>query len=186
MKLNFTKPVLLSVLSLTLGACASYPKSVAVDTPDNLPTLSQLQQNPEAYVGSQVVLGGRIVAVTNFADGSTVELLQLPLYTSGRPKNDVRSTSGRIRVHFEQLLDPEVYAKGQLLTVRGIILGKEDSTIGEHPYSFVSIDGNGIYLWPERDDPEVIYIMGVQNGLFPYYREPRYVPVRSTKPTTAE
>jgi outer membrane lipoprotein len=185
MNLNVTKPVLLSVLTLALAACASYPKSVAVDTPDNLPTLSQLQHNPEAYLGSQVVLGGRIVAITNYADGSSVELLQLPLYSSGRPKEDVRATSGRIRVHFDQLLDPEVYAKGQLLTVRGIILGKEDSTIGEHPYSFISINGNGLYLWPERDDPEVIYVMGSHNSLFPYYREPFYAPV-PPRPSTAE
>ena len=85
----------LSGLFLLLTGCASLPDDVAVEQPDNLPAYSDVKTDPGQYQGREAVFGGNIVRVINQADVTTVEVLQLPLYSSGRPQPDTSRSLGR-------------------------------------------------------------------------------------------
>ena len=164
----FPRILALSGLILLLSACASLPDDVAVEQPDALPEFSAVLSDPERYTGLEVVFGGNIVDVTNHADSTTIEMLQLPLYSSGRPRDEVSRSGGRFRVTFDTFLDPEIFTKGRQLTIRGNLMGTEDGKIGSHPYSFPSVSGTGLYLWREQlDKVEVHYVMGI-NSFAPY------------------
>lgn len=170
------KPTILLIpallLSALLGGCASLPDEVAVDDPGQLPAFADLQANPDQYKGQPVVLGGMVVSVTNSSDSSTLEVLQLPLYSSGRPKTGSDQTGGRFRAVFSGFLDPEVYANGRMVTVRGQVSGSEEDKIGDHPYTYLILQGDGHYLWREQpDEVQVRYYMGIQS----YYPYPVYV-----------
>ncbi|MAD45878.1 MAG: hypothetical protein CMI02_06965 [Oceanospirillaceae bacterium] len=166
----------LSGLFLLLTGCASLPDDVAVEQPDNLPAYSDVKTDPGQYQGREAVFGGNIVRVINQADVTTVEVLQLPLYSSGRPQPDTSRSLGRFRVTFDTFLDPEIFTKGRQLTVRGVISGVTRATIGEHPYDFPQIEGNGLYLWDELNDTvEIRYIRGI-HGYYPYYSDPFATP----------
>ncbi|WP_430462802.1 Slp family lipoprotein [Thalassolituus sp. LLYu03] len=177
--LNTLIPTGLAVVTLSLlSGCASYPKAIEVPAPEQLPAFTTVQRDTDQLTGQTVVLGGAIVSVTNKASHSVVEVLQLPLFASGRPRSDKDASAGRFRVAFNQFLDPEIYASGRLLSVRGKVAGAEEGTIGEHPYRFITVDGDGLYLWPKQsDDVQVHYYMGI-NSYYPY---PVYVRPRQPK-----
>lgn len=173
-----TGSAVMAALAL-LGGCASFPNAIEVPEPDQLPAFTQVQASTDTFKGQTVVFGGSVVSVTNQADRSVVELLQLPLYDSGRPRPDTDKSAGRFRVTFSQFLDPQVYGNGRMLTVRGTVSGSEEGSIGEYPYRFVTLEGNGLYLWPEQtDDAQVHYYMGI-NAWYPY---PAYVRPRQPRP----
>jgi len=169
------KRILISAaLAVVLGACASLPDEIAVSEYELQPAFSELNAHPDVYNGQQVALGGMIVSVTNDKASSTVEVLQLPLYGSGRPNPDTDKAGGRFLVTFEQFLDPEIYSRGKMLSVRGSISGSKNSTIGDHPYTYLTMKGDGLYLWSEQpDEVQVQYYMGIHTS--PYYlRPPRH------------
>jgi len=172
----FTRITSLTVVLLALTGCASLPDDVAVADPEALPTFNEVRTNPDKFEGQEAVFGGNIVEVNNGTDLTTIEVLQLPLYSSGRPKADKDQSGGRFKVAFPGFLDPEVFTKGRQLTVRGILDGVEKGRIGEHPYEFVSLKGSGLYLWDElTDEVEVRYIRGI-HGYYPYYSDPFVTP----------
>lgn len=161
-------PALLGVL---LSACASLPSEVSVAEYDLQPAYSELAAHADVYNGQHVALGGMIIAVTNQKDSSTVEVLQLPIYDSGRPNPDTDKAGGRFLIRFERFLDPEIYSRGKMITVRGNISGQTTSSIGEHPYTYLSLQGDGLHLWPEQpDEVQVQYYMGIH--AYPYYLRP--------------
>lgn len=163
----------------TLTGCSSFPTAIAVPEPEQLPAFVSIQGDTGHYQGQTVVLGGAIVSVTNEANRSVVEVLQLPLYGSGRPHGDTDKSAGRFRVSFDQFLDPQVYSNGRMLTVRGTVSGSEEGSIGEYPYRFITLRGNGLYLWPDQaDEVQVRYYMGINT----YYPYPVYVRPRPPKP----
>ena len=166
-------PLLFTALA---AGCASFPDEIAVEDADSLPTFGDVQNNPDEFKGRQMVLGGMIVSVRNDKDHSTLEVLQLPLYSSGRPQPTDKA-GGRFRVVFDEFLDPEVYSNGKMVSVRGVLTGTESGKIGEHPYTFLMLKGDGHYLWRDQpDEVQVRYYMGI-NTYYPYY--PVYVrPVR--------
>ncbi|MCY0966672.1 Slp family lipoprotein [Parathalassolituus penaei] len=148
----------LVVAALMVG-CASYPKSIEVADPAQQPGFKEVQANPDQYKGQTLVWGGQIVSVTNKDQSTVLEILQMPLWDTGKPRTERDLVGGRIHAHVPYFLDPEVYASGRLVSVRGTFAGIEAGKIGEHEYSFPTLDVNGIELWPKSQDPEVVYFM---------------------------
>lgn len=160
---------LLTLMAAVLSGCASYPQAVAIDEPETQPTFSQLKSQPGEFDGQPVVLGGHIVSVKNTEQGSTLEVLQMPLYATGRPKGVKKASQGRFLVDFEgELLDPEVYAQGESISVRGLVRGEQPGKIGDAPYTYLILEGTGLYLWPEKKKNDVRYIIGMDYS--PFYR----------------
>ena len=74
-------------------------------------------------------------------------------------------------MHFaNQLLDPEVYAQGEYISVRGTVSGTESGKIDEFPYTYITLEGSGLYLWPEKKKADVHYVIGLDPYPRYYYR----------------
>jgi outer membrane lipoprotein len=147
------------VAAILLSGCASYPSSIAISDPQHQPKFAELLASPEQNQGKTLVMGGQVVSISNANNSTLLEILQMPLWETGKPRTDRDLVGGRMRARVPYFLDPEVYAKGRLVSVRGVFSGLEDGTIGEHPYQYPTLDVTGIQLWPKDQDPEVVYLM---------------------------
>ncbi|MDQ6647949.1 MAG: Slp family lipoprotein [Pseudomonadota bacterium] len=129
---------------ILLAACAPAPIYKNVSGMDATP--AQVAQTPERYSNSEVVWGGRIVQVSNFADHSEVELLAYPLDSSQRPKaND--SGNGRFIAMLHGYVEPIDYPPGALMTVSGKLSGSRAGQVGEANYVFPLISVAQSHVW---------------------------------------
>ena len=96
-----------ALLTLALAGCA--PAPIYKPTANNAAVPpSQVAREPERYGTSDVIWGGRIVQVRNFADHSEIEILAYPLDGSQRPQsNDTGNVEieERIKVDIENTLN---------------------------------------------------------------------------------
>ena len=141
--------LLLPAALLTLVACAPAPiyktsAAAVVATP------AQVAQTPERYNGNEVVWGGRIVHVSNFADHSEIELLGYPLDSSQRPRaND--SGGGRFIAVLHGYVEPLDYPSGALMTVDGKLNGTRAGKVGEADYLFPLVDVTQSHVWTPEE-----------------------------------
>lgn len=163
MLLRFVLPTAL----LALAACAPAPiyktSGAAV-----LATPAQAGQTPERYSGTQVIWGGRIVHVSNFADHSEIELLAYPLDSSQRPRaND--SGSGRFIAVLHGYVEPLDYPAGALMTVDGKLNGTRAGKVGEANYLFPLVEVTQSHVWTaeemEKGRSNIRFGVGVGVGI---------------------
>lgn len=151
---------ILLTASLVLSGCASYPSSIAIDQPEQQPQFTEVMASPQQYQGKTLVWGGKIIETRNSNQNTIIEVLQMPLWDSGRPRTDRDYAGGRIHAVVPWFVDPEIYASGRLISVRGAFRGTEPGKIGDHNYDFPILDVTGMELWPkEQAQPQVIYFM---------------------------
>ncbi|MGM0671173.1 MAG: Slp family lipoprotein, partial [Pseudomonadota bacterium] len=136
---------------LLLAGCAGVPASLA-PLPAAAPDREQVLADPDAVKGETVVWGGVIAAVKNTSGGTRLEVVARDLDRQGRPQEADRSP-GRFRAVSSGFLDPQIYAEGREVTVRGVIQGTEEGTIGDYDYTFVTLQADAVYLWPRRPPP---------------------------------
>jgi len=110
-------------------------------------TFSDLQKTPDAYKGEVLILGGKILETNISSTLSELTVLQLALGNNDRPVN-LDQSDGRFLVQSKQFLDPEIYQKGMLLTVVGILKGSKVQAIGGFDYVYPLVEPIEIKLWP--------------------------------------
>lgn len=176
----FRYALIVILFGLALSGCASRSiKEVLPPVEPDLP-LSEARSSQEQSVGKWIRWGGTIVQVTNLEQATEIELVVRPLDDDLSPsEGDV--SFGRVIARIGEFLDPELYAKGREMTVRGRISAWREGEIGQYPYSFPVVDVDTYHLWaveqparpqpfyydPWFDDPWPFYP--------PYYRG-RYYP----------
>lgn len=131
---------------LVLGACASKPPEAISRVPNDNPSLRQVRQDIDAYIGRDLRWGGVISSVENRADGTWIEIVRYDLRDNGRPREG-GSSDGRFIASFDVFVDPVVYENGRALTVVGTIEGKTSRKIGDYDYQFAIVEVDGSYLW---------------------------------------
>lgn len=133
---------------LTLTACAPAP---IYKTSANAvtPTPAQVAQTPERYSGNEVVWGGRIVHVSNFAQHSEIELLGYPLDSSQRPR--ANDSGGRFIAVLQGYVEPLDYPVGTLMTVDGKLNGTRAGKVGEADYLFPLVDVTQSHVWTAEE-----------------------------------
>jgi outer membrane lipoprotein len=112
-------------------------------------TFSDLQKTPDAYKGEVLILGGKILETNISSTLSELTVLQLALGNNDRPVN-LDQSDGRFLVQSKQFLDPEIYQKGMLLTVVGILKGSKVQAIGGFDYVYPLVEPIEIKLWPKE------------------------------------
>lgn len=158
-----TRRLLLATLAVMLTGCAG-----TVSREDSGPTLAEVLRSGES--GTQVHWGGRIVTVRNLADRTLIEVLSLPLDSSGQPRTDLRP-AGRFIVDRPGFLEPHEYAVDRLLAVRGRFNGFTRGTVGDAPYRYPVVIGEQLMLWPRDAEsrsraagaPRINFGVGVGN-----------------------
>jgi outer membrane lipoprotein len=134
---------------LLLGGCASAFPADAMRSVDRSVTVPVLRENPPAYLGRRVIVGGDILATRPMPGATEIELLTKPLDGEDRPRPGDASP-GRVIVSTPQFLDPAVYAEGRRITVIGTVTGQEERKIGELPYRYPVLGAVDIRLWPRE------------------------------------
>lgn len=141
----------LSALTLTcaLAACAPAPL-YKVSGPTTAAVPMQVAQAPERFVNSEVIWGGRIVQVTNFADHSEIELLAYPLDSSQRPKA-TDSGNGRYIAVMSGYVEPLDYPAGALMTISGMLNGSRAGKVGQADYVFPLVRVAQSHVWTPEE-----------------------------------
>ena len=144
---------LLAALATALSACAypisrHYRQAARRDL-----DISKVLPDPTSHQGALVIWGGVILAVLNGPEGSQLEVLEVPLDFMGEP-TDPRYSRGRFMAQSADFLDPEVYKKGDKVTLAGEIAGKETRPLGKAQYSYPVLAIKQIHVWAPH---EIVY-----------------------------
>jgi outer membrane lipoprotein len=135
---------------MLLAACAPVISQTTMSTVDKSISFTALQQNPDAFRGRVVLLGGQIIATTVKANETWIEVLEKPLDYQQKP-SDTDQSSGRFLVRLQGFLDPAIYASGRQLTVAGQVEGKAVRPIKETQYTYPVLYAQEHYLWRPED-----------------------------------
>ncbi|MBT1072063.1 Slp family lipoprotein [Pelotalea chapellei] len=125
---------LLAVL-LLLNGCSHVMSEANLKLAEPSVNFAALAANPEAFVGKIILVGGIIVEVQSSGDISQIEVSQLELLKNGVPDEDSNS-GGHFLALTSQLIDPEVYRPGQLVTLIGEVKGKKVQKLQDVDYSY--------------------------------------------------
>lgn len=141
----FGRLFLVLVAAFGLSACSSLPEELNAST-EQVVTDYKAFAESQGEVTNDVRLGGIIAKVDNFKDKTRLEIVNLPINTSGKPDIDQEPT-GRFAVYFDGYLEPVAFSQGRLVTIVGKGAGEEEGKIGEHEYVFPLVKGQGYRLW---------------------------------------
>ena len=152
-----------ALLTLALAGCA--PAPIYKPTANNVAVPpSQVARQPERYGTSDVIWGGRIVQVRNFADHSEIEILAYPLDGSQRPQSN-DTGNGRFIAAMPGYVESLDYPAGGLVTVAGRINGTRASNVGQASYTFPLVTVNQSHVWTAKEmsggHPNVSFGVGV-------------------------
>lgn len=135
-----------------LSACVSAPQPLqgafAAITPSDAAARDA--------TGSLVRWGGRIVSVEPQSNRTCFEMISTRLGDSGRPYWASDDTGGRFLACRTGFYDPALFEKNREVTFTGRIAGYESRRIGEYDYRFPKLDAEVVYLWPVRQQVDVI------------------------------
>ena len=144
--LFFSLPLLFSI---NLCSCAPLiSPELRREIKENI-ALSLVKKDPDACRGKPVLWGGMIIKAENKKEGTLVEVLELPLDKSRRPK-DIDSSEGRFLALYPEYLDVAIYRSGREVTVFGKIEGTRTLPLGEVDYTYPLIRAEKIRLWEKR------------------------------------
>jgi len=123
-------------------------------------SFADLQRQPDRFKDEMVVLGGKIIENRTSDVGTELEVLQLELDGDDRP-TDSDHSAGRFMVKTKQFLDPEIYARGDRVTVAGRVQGGETRPIGRMAYTYPVIRLVEIKKWiHQRHSPRFHFGIG--------------------------
>ncbi|OSN05157.1 hypothetical protein AU510_10080 [Lonsdalea britannica] len=136
----------LLLLSLgALSACVTVPESLQGTSATPQMDLVRVMSAPAVYVGQEARLGGKVVAVSNEANRTRLEISSMPLDEGAKPILGAPS-EGRFVAYVNGFLEPTDYTN-QLVTVVGPITGSESGKIGNRPYRFVVVQADRYKRW---------------------------------------
>ena len=158
---------LVTLTGLVITGCAPVISSQALKEVDESVRFEQVLENPDAYEGKIVLLGGDIIETQNLPEKTLIIVLQRSLGFQKKPAAD-GSSKGRFIVSAPGFLDPAIYRPHRKITVVGVVVGKEIRSLGEIEYAYPIISKREIHIWPEEDspkEPRVHFGIGIGIGL---------------------
>lgn len=136
-----------AVLALVLTGCATGPRydtdGVEIDlSPEDVVA------EPDAWVDSRVIWGGRILGVEHLEDETVVEMIAYPLDRHQGPLVTMAPT-GRYLVDYPGFLETADFGDGRRLTVTGSVTAVREGRVGERTLAYPVVEPDDLYLWPE-------------------------------------
>lgn len=136
--------LLASASLILLAACSTIPDTLKSDNPNLITDYSVWQVDSE--VGNQVRLGGVVANVDNLQQRTRVEVVNLPIGSSGKP--DIKQEpKGRFVAYIDGFADPVALAPGRLISLIGDSQGREQGLVGQYDYDFPVMHATGFHLW---------------------------------------
>jgi outer membrane lipoprotein len=158
---------LVTLTGLVITGCAPVISQEALKEVDQSVRFEELLENPQAYRGRTVLLGGDIIETQNLPEKTLIIVLQRPLGFQKKPAADGLS-KGRFIVSAPGFLDPAIYRPHRKITVVGVVAGKEIRSLGEVEYTYPIISKRELHVWPSEDspkEPKVHFGIGIGIGL---------------------
>jgi outer membrane lipoprotein len=152
MKWTWPSVWLVIVAALSVAGCAPVISQGSLKTVDQEIRFEQVLENPDAYQGTAVLLGGEIIKTENMPNRTVMIVLQRPLGYRQEPASDGES-KGRFIVSAPEFLDPAIYRYRRKITVVGSVIGKEVRPLGELEYAYPVIEKKELYIWPLEEAP---------------------------------
>jgi len=134
-----------------LAACATpapLQGSYAPITPE--------QASATDATGSLVRWGGRVVSVEPQAQRTCFQMIGIRLGSDGQPRSNSDESGGRFIACRTGFYDPALFEQNREVTFTGRIEGYETRKIGEYAYRFPRVAADVVYLWPVRNQVEVV------------------------------
>ena len=142
---------LLMLISLaTINGCATVISEESRKLVDPIIQFSKLRENPDSYIGKNILAGGRIIGAKNTKEGAVIEIVQFELSGNGLPEVSSR-TSGRFLATSVDFLETTIFKRGRLITLVGEIKGKKILPIDEIEYVYPVVALREYYLWKDPD-----------------------------------
>ena len=138
--------------SFFAAGCAAVISQESLKTVDQDIGFEQVSENPDAYRGKVVLLGGEIIKTENVPDKTVIIVLQRSLGYNKKPDSEGES-KGRFIVSTPGFLDPAIYRPRREVTVVGSVMGKEVRPLGELEYTYPIIERKELYIWPPEGAP---------------------------------
>ena len=157
---------LLLALTLMAAGCTHPISEESMKLVENSVGLRQVRENPDAFTGRNILVGGVIARVANDASGGEMEVVQFPL--TGRELPDRSALSeGRFLAKMETFVDPVVYMPGMLVTLVGEVKGSKTRELQNVEYRYPVIAVREIHLWQPNElpqEPRIHFGIGVGFG----------------------
>jgi len=152
MKWTWPSVWLMIVAALSVAGCAPVISQGSLKTVDKEIRFEQVLENPDAYQGTVVLLGGEIIKTENMPNKTVIIILQRPLGYRQEPASEGES-KGRFIISAPEFLDPAIYRPRRKITVVGSVMGKEVHPVGELEYAYPVIEKKELYIWPLEGAP---------------------------------
>jgi outer membrane lipoprotein len=148
------KVLLTLALAAATVSCSVISREIRAEAEPRV-AFGALLENPDAFRGRTVILGGYILDVRVDGERNLLRVLQAPLIMRDEPA--VRSDSqGRFCLVQRGFLEPEIFRPGRKITVAGNVMGMEPTSHGP----CLTLEAREIHLWqvnPYRDLPYDYY-----------------------------
>jgi outer membrane lipoprotein len=112
-------------------------------------TFTQLLLNPESYQGKIMVLGGEVLSARRLAEGTRLEVLQLPLDDDKRPVFTRTQSQGRFLAMEKDFLDPAMFPSNTRVTIVGEVTGTIAAKLDEMDYQYPTVVIKHLHVWKE-------------------------------------
>jgi outer membrane lipoprotein len=171
---------LIMLLSLFAAAEGHTFTAGALKEVDRGVAFYDLERDPTAFVGKNVILGGTILMVSKRQTGTHLEIAELPLTSADQPEPGLESI-GRFMVTSPDDLDRRVYKPGALITVIGTVRGQARVIVEDEEEIYPLVAVKEMRVWsgykpqPVREkvyeiEPETIYVYEYPPSAYgPYY-----------------
>ncbi len=115
-------------LLILLAGCAHIISDKTLAQADRNVTFNELRENPGAFVGKTVLLGGRLTDVTRSSEGTQLEVVEYKLDNIQMPLDSFCSGL-RFLAFTPESLNTAVYKPGKFVTMAGEFAGKKKVSI---------------------------------------------------------
>lgn len=111
-------------------------------------TFEQLKESATSYVGKVVVLGGEVLNAKRLPEGTSIEILQLPLNGS-EPVTDVQQSQGRFLALQKEFLDPATLIERPRVTIVGEVSGVRTQRLDDIDYTYPVLVVKDMKVWQD-------------------------------------
>jgi outer membrane lipoprotein len=151
-----------------LGGCATSELPATVLENTEKVAFSQLAQNPSAYEGQRIILGGEVIHAKLLPDRTEIEVLELPLDSTDEPTRNRAASQGRFLAYqTKDFLDPAILPPGTRVTIVGKGKAALRKQMDEAEYTYPVIESDYLKIWPVR-----MFDRSYPYGYGPYYYWP--------------
>ena len=138
-------------LFLVTASCTS--REYAIPEPiasriDTALTFDQLQASPTSHVGKVVLVGGEVLNAKRSADGTSMEVLQLPLDGS-EPVMAAQQSQGRFLAVQKDFLDPAILSGRARVTIVGEVTGSNTQRLDDADYMYPVLAVKHLKVWQD-------------------------------------